>query len=198
MPFQSTRPLRGATSFSAQELQDVGTVSIHAPLAGRDDRAGRRRNRPNGFNPRAPCGARRDQHGLCRQQRRFNPRAPCGARPTGEVMEGTANAVSIHAPLAGRDARSRRSKHRSDTRFNPRAPCGARQTDRRSSPKPLRFQSTRPLRGATRFTRITLSALSTFQSTRPLRGATPKVLLAARVPLFQSTRPLRGATEICL
>ena len=58
--FQSTRPVRGATAgFSA--VVCFSLVSIHAPRAGRDACpfcivAGK-----EGFNPRAPCGARREQ-----------------------------------------------------------------------------------------------------------------------------------------
>ena len=55
--FQSTRPMRGATG----EKYDYGRtkqVSIHAPHAGRDRESRSSRVPPNGFNPRAPCGAR--------------------------------------------------------------------------------------------------------------------------------------------
>ena len=79
--FQSTRPVRGATDASQIDRLTV-SVSIHAPRAGRDllaenlsrdalgvsihaPRAGRDESRideatgGSGFNPRAPCGARR-------------------------------------------------------------------------------------------------------------------------------------------
>ena len=56
--------------------------------------------------------------------------------------------ISTHAPLAGRDL-----VHVSHCNvllnFNPRAPCGARQKLRRVNTKSIRFQPTRPLRGAT-------------------------------------------------
>ena len=56
--FQSTRPMRGATS-----RRSVRRCSCRC------------------FNPRAPCGARRRVLRGSSRQRRFNPRAPCGARP---------------------------------------------------------------------------------------------------------------------
>ena len=60
--FQSTRPLRGATTM-ADETALTAVISIHAPLAGRDDFV-RRFNRNNQhFNPRAPCGARLSSKG---------------------------------------------------------------------------------------------------------------------------------------
>ena len=56
--FQSTRPMRGATSLTRW-----------------------RRSWANYFNPRAPCGARPQLRGRTSQTaENFNPRAPCGAR----------------------------------------------------------------------------------------------------------------------
>ena len=127
-PFQSTRPLRGATRLSPSRRRSQ-SISIHAPLAGRDGFRGCVGHRDTDFNPRAPCGARRVLPSSCTLQCHFNPRAPCGARLW---------------------------------TFS-------------SADRPLGFQSTRPLRGAT---------------PRRCRPPTP----AAG---FQSTRPLRGATESC-
>ena len=102
--------------------------------------------------------------------------------------------------------------------FNPRAPCGARPSFGLNIATMLGFQSTRPLRGATRPPHP-LPRLTKFQSTRPLRGATycwrcrccshynfnPRAPCGARplsaiyattFLLFQSTRPLRGATTL--
>ena len=58
MEFQSTRPLRGATT-SIDGKGGRIKISIHAPLAGRDSWwMGVQCNHPKNFNPRAPCGAR--------------------------------------------------------------------------------------------------------------------------------------------
>ena len=124
--------------------------------------------------------------------------------------------ISIHAPLAGSD---RPMSAASEARgyFNPRSPCGERQAGSRASIRLGKFQSTLPLRGATRWQRklvvqllISIHAplagsdlrrgvpelnLGEFQSTLPLRGATG--LPASRLSRlrFQSTLPLRGATS---
>ena len=145
--FQSTRPLRGATC-SAFSISVCPWISIHAPLAGRDPFPYSLTVKCGHFNPRAPCGARR-RRGVrsARFARNFNPRAPCGARPqrtaravsTAQFQStrplrgatqtvrgaGQWNAISIHAPLAGRD-RAEKSAARGNRDFNPRAPCGAR------------------------------------------------------------------------
>ena len=57
-----------------------------------------------------------------------------------------------------------------------------------------RFQSTRPMRGATAQRLINARCSWQFQSTRPMRGATyvgNEILYSTE---FQSTRPMRGAT----
>ena len=78
--FQSTRPVRGATTLKALPLLRL-SISIHAPRAGRDYARSVKRLSTGDFNPRAPCGARptrpRRPH---RRPQDFNPRAPCGAR----------------------------------------------------------------------------------------------------------------------
>ena len=56
--FQPTRPLRGATSLPYQPW-DKPIISTHAPLAGRDGLLSYLPVRYRDFNPRAPCGARR-------------------------------------------------------------------------------------------------------------------------------------------
>ena len=125
--------------------------------------------------------------------------------------------ISIHAPLAGRDAGEIELRpHRRD--FNPRAPRGARplrrlrhlarvmisihaplagrdpfrslrRTDRRN------FNPRAP-RGARRGSMVMLATSAIFQSTRPSRGATtPAGTSTNAIPAFQSTRPSRGATR---
>ena len=213
--FQSTRPVRGATR-GGEAVVGLRRVSIHAPRAGRDRLGGRGILAPivsihapragrdglggaggggcGGFNPRAPCGARRGdmrpqvplapfqstrpvRGATCRpswrrwRRRCFNPRAPCGARPAiyGEAnllsafqstrpvrgatvgfdREAGVVGVSIHAPRAGRDLRSPLIVGGRGG-FNPRAPCGARQRPNAARTARTPFQSTRPVRGATK------------------------------------------------
>ena len=175
--FQSTRPVRGATSCSP-----------------------RAEARPHCFNPRAPCGARpsvrfgvesvtmfqstrpvrgatemtgmwsnitdvsihapragRDKTYILFSEYHpcFNPRAPCGARRFLYRFHGVSIHVSIHAPRAGRDSLT----YLNDMvqfRFNPRAPCGARLDCLISSYVLCRFNPRAPC-GARRisFTRCT-------------------------------------------
>ena len=84
----------------------------------------------------------------------------------------------------------------SDSLFQSTRPLRGATKSWRSCARRSGFQSTRPLRGATR-TGSPLRAATSFQSTRPLRGATSGQYQARGPPSFQSTRPLRGATAIC-
>ena len=128
--FQSTRPMRGATDRRPRTADRV-SISIHAPHAGRDNLRMRSTVPNQHFNPRAPCGARRNSCILSKISHHFNPRAPCGARRT---------------PIS--------SIRRRESDFNPRAPCGARHHERPGARRTATFQSTRPMRGATTVTRI--------------------------------------------
>ena len=122
--FQSTRPVRGATSPPPDPAPDT-PISIHAPRAGRDPDGCPPAHWQRDFNPRAPCGARRRSSMISRRRTNFNPRAPCGARLSGlwvrvvgtrfqstrPVRGATVGRraarqrvdISIHAPRAGRD-----------------------------------------------------------------------------------------------
>ena len=122
--FQSTRPMRGATLLTDDEVSLV-LVSIHAPHAGRD------------------IHQKHVTHLV-----HVSIHAPHAGRDVLLCIGFDERRVSIHAPHAGRDHVSR-ALLRQMSRFNPRAPCGAR-------PNPVwyeggdnKFQSTRPMRGAT-------------------------------------------------
>ncbi len=124
-------------------------------------------------------------------RRYFNPRTPCGVRHFDRSYLLRFAAISIHAPLAGCDA----------------IPRGARNCKKR-------FQSTHPLRGATRlinskdlraknFNPRTPCGVRRwhskrdfyyleFQSTHPLRGATPTSSNPARIADISIHAPLAG------
>ena len=123
--------MRGATDLRDGYVPEE-VISTHAPLAGRDVMI--LVTLPNGadFNPRAPCGARPSSVFPSGAYTNFNPRAPCGARlgyltreqthdefqPTRPLRGATKGLsaqvkelkISTHAPLAGRDSRSKTSR----------------------------------------------------------------------------------------
>ncbi len=80
--------------------------------------------------------------------------------------------ISIHAPHTGRDCPGFRGFCGAGY-FNPRAPYGARLVPcYGDTPAAAVFQSTRPIRGATRSHAVAHGVPPGFQSTRPIRGAT--------------------------
>ena len=126
--FQSTLPLRGATSILRDEWLPWG-ISIHTPLAGSDStRSGCRQSKTSNFNPHSPCGERPNAFRHIRNHR----------------------LISIHTPLAGSDSTWTRTASRSSD-FNPHSPCGERPVTFSGGLAITEFQSTLPLRGATRF-----------------------------------------------
>ena len=136
------RPPASPTRFPAMD------ISIHAPRAGSDSAPlvwrqagllfqstlpvrgatltafGRNVARDD-FNPRSPCGERRLELHCGRGNIHFNPRSPCGERP---------DRNAIASKLLD---------------FNPRSPCGERQSASFCAVRPVIFQSTLPVRGAT-------------------------------------------------
>ena len=149
----------------------VVAISIHAPLAGCDEENSRKRPARVDFNPRTPCGVRRYSHfrnlsgvqfqsthplrGATFSLRSFPTFFPFqSTHPLRGATYGSRAAfpeapISIHAPLAGCDAASTACSA-GGTHFNPRTPCGVRPARSSRSCTSLTFQSTHPLRGATR------------------------------------------------
>ena len=126
LTFQSTRPIRGATH-KVTEAPAQKHISIHAPHTGRD------------------LYSIFSLH-YCIH---FNPRAPYGARQTRKHKDFTHGTISIHAPHTGRDVTEFFVNIKS-LRISIHAPHTGR--DRKgygNSRKGQKFQSTRPIRGAT-------------------------------------------------
>ena len=98
--FQSTHPLRGATTTVIQCRCTQGFQSTH-PLRGAT-RKMRARMRAKNFNPRTPCGVRLLLLSSGCLPSYFNPRTPCGVR---------------HYSIA---------QSAWQENFNPRTPCGVR------------------------------------------------------------------------
>ena len=145
--FQSTLPLRGAT-YCLEPYARVITISIHAPLAGSDPSSLRNNHQISNFNPRSPCGERRNAI----QQRiyliKISIHAPLAGSDILVHFLFPDSRISIHAPLAGSDGTFEADPTYSMD-FNPRSPCGERPNSDEDEGRNGIFQSTLPLRGAT-------------------------------------------------
>ncbi len=153
-----TRPTRayfnprapcGARHAGLQPQDQGGTISILAPRAGRDDRKQFITQKIAQFQSSRPVrGATEILHPQRRGREYFNPRAPCGARPAFDSLMPATSQISILAPRAGRDVECPWCGAKAAD-FNPRAPCGARRRAVAAGHPGGRFQSSRPVRGAT-------------------------------------------------
>ena len=123
--FQPTRPLRGATGVRRVCIRTT-LISTHAPLAGRDLSFPWLNVNIVYFNPRAPCGARLKQQGYNKKNKTFQPTRP---------LRGATRRIDLCFDV-------------------------------------IIFQPTRPLRGATDAQAAAGEGQTKFQPTRPLRGAT--------------------------
>ena len=144
--FQSTHPLRGATSVRATRSRRKRFQSTH-PLRGATPSEQRKCARTS-----------------------FQSTHPLRGATDHRVLFWHAEPISIHAPLAGCDCCNRRPCE-GVRYFNPRTPCGVRPATTCPTGTQHIFQSTHPLRGAT-LAVIEATSILPFQSTHPLRGAT--------------------------
>ena len=167
--FQSTHPLRGATQASELFNRAVG-ISIHAPLAGCDDRF-REEIIVDTISIHAPlAGCDIILLTPTIEIVNFNPRTPCGVRPIAYSARSFASSFQSTHPLRG--ATARRGRAATVRPISIHAPlAGCDQIFRKSKVGHCSFQSTHPLRGAT-VLRHRVIFHGVFQSTHPLRGAT--------------------------
>ena len=170
--FQSTRPIRGATLFRLSRFLRCRIFQSTRPIRGATRGSSSIQIRQRYFNPRAPYGARHNRlsdNMLCNNISihaphtgrddsgpgwtttglHFNPRAPYGARRSGVSPAGPCGGISIHAPHTGRDFIGI-NIFLSKFTISIHAPHTGRDLTRLVlDTNTEKFQSTRPIRGAT-------------------------------------------------
>ena len=168
--FQSTHPLRGATSLSEYVPTPSIFQSTH-PLRGATASMRSTSISPINFNPRTPCGVRLMNERVNITLEGFQSTHPLRGATDSKRLFLRGYEISIHAPLAGCDVRGRRDRRglfhisihaplagcdsphgafqNKVVNFNPRTPCGVRQCKVFFVEDSKLFQSTHPLRGAT-------------------------------------------------
>ena len=100
--FQSTLPVRGATEAEATRSL-IQAFQSTLPVRGATIHRHPKQAEKTDFNPRSPCGERRDSRSYRYRWNDFNPRSPCGERPTLYANKVILVQISIHAPRAGGD-----------------------------------------------------------------------------------------------
>ena len=143
--FQSTLPLRGATSKFSIDGGDISIsihapltgsdlekvigkqrfgISIHAPLTGSDAKPGQYHCRTNHFNPRSPYGERPLLYQPRHWPEHFNPRSPYGERLLYHQLPVWVDDFNPRSPYGERLQAG--CGHRDGDYFNPRSPYGER------------------------------------------------------------------------
>ena len=145
------------------------------------------------FNPRAPCGARLWYAAGDRRRYPISIHAPLAGRDVPDSRVHTVRGISIHAPLAGRDAAGTTRKEL-EQYFNPRAPCGARPSKTVNIYEDFYFNPRAPCGARLTFGSSTVW-ISRFQSTRPLRGATQNHCLKHLDVRISIHAPLAGRDD---
>ena len=123
--FQSTLPVWGATNFPS-DISAPADISIHAPRVGSDQKNLHTEAENEYFNPRSPCGERRDDG-------------------KAYMME---QLISIHAPRVGSDVQVVCMAN-ANTIFQSTLPVWGATTKWGKCDSILVFQSTLPVWGAT-------------------------------------------------
>ena len=213
---RATHPPREGRDILLHMVHRRPLVSIHAPRAGRDKPFALCGSEHPCFNPRAPRGARRLRRRKRWRRLLVSIHAPRAGRDGSEPPVTSTLIVSIHAPRAGRDAFPELEQNTGVVSIHaPRA--GRDNIDCSKYYAQVLFQSTRPARGATWYSRRASTTSCSFNPRAPrgarLRGRAllhergrfnPRAPRGARHPgdrdlfclsVFQSTRPARGATS---
>ena len=126
--FQSTLPLRGATVVEFTDTTERGDFNPHSPCGERPFQSSNLPDRTPSISIHTPlAGSDRGRLGCGHIPGHFNPHSPCGERPD-------CRAVFDHLR----------------NHFNPHSPCGERRYLFSPFTGSMLFQSTLPLRGATR------------------------------------------------
>ena len=146
--FQSTLSLRRATGVPQGVQGDKG-ISIHALLAESDYQSPGNSLRQRQFQ--STLSLRRAtvyRASIGNNPIDFNPRSPCGERRDFHTVSDKHEPISIHALLAESDTRSI-IRTFCASNFNPRSPCGERREVYQVEIPLVIFQSTLSLRRAT-------------------------------------------------
>ena len=144
------------------------------------------------FNPRAPCGARRFRYVTVAFVWSFQSTRPMRGATFYILPTMRARDISIHAPHAGRDAGDKYITGSNCISIH--APRAGRDQGRPGGVPADDISIHAPRAGRDRARSLIFPHLWKFQSTRPVRGATTRKDILRHEWEFQSTRPVRGAT----
>ena len=146
------------------------------------------------FNPRAPCGARQGPVGPSKGAEDFNPRAPCGARLP--MAPRVVRAAQFQSTRPVRGATMGQAAREADGWISIHAPRAGRDIYLVPQVGVLFVISIHAPRAGRDFVTSTYSDAATlFQSTRPVRGATRPDTLGCRAVNISIHAPRAGRDD---
>ena len=174
-------------------IQQNKNISIHPPLAGRDQLFGAVAG--NGVISIHPPLAGRDLNYVTSMTTLeiFQSTRPLRGGTADPLLGTNGNAISIHPPLAGRDTYLR-SIRRACCHFNPPAPCGAGPAFLRDTLSRAHFNPPAPCGAGPRYLPPSPNR-GDFNPPAPCGAGLGGLLRESMARGFQSTRPLRGGTR---
>ena len=175
--FQSTPPVRGATGRRVPKIKTKEFQST-PPVRGATKKYKPCSYHLRDFNPRSPCGERRQGQGLRqRHHRHFNPRSPCGERLKTRQLFLLYQVFQSTPPVRGATHTYGVIHH--PRHFNPRPPCGERLGVSSTVYASIVDFNPRPRAESDALQKIYETGSTVFQSTLPVRGATVKPFLSS-------------------
>ena len=184
-------PLTGSDS-GTDPCRLGSLISIHAPLTGSDHDTSHYGPHRNDFNPRSPYGERPRDDPLRALRQRFQSTLPLRGATFRSIGKQYSIAISIHAPLTGSDYAPAPSAAR-PLNFNPRSPYGERRHPKQQTTARCAISIHAPLTGSDLNPYKLTMVFGKFQSTLPLRGATRHAVVAEVGPHISIHAPLTGS-----
>ena len=209
--------MKGATSVLVYKWSDT-YISIHAPRQGSDNISETYIVTDRNFNPRSPWRERRSMNFTENCKVNFNPRSPWRERQYTGGIYGVAMEFQSTLPVKGA-TKIKNQLNQCLCNFNPRSPWRERRYEcwwylnfihisihapREGSDffrnkivaEPFLFQSTLPVKGATKLCDSLSCFFRNFNPRSPWRERRQSCAYVARYIIFQSTLPVKGATGL--
>ena len=193
----------------------VGSISIHAPRGGSDNKLCQKRTPPRYFNPRSPWGERLLAITLQNGLGDFNPRSPWGERRREDKENSGSQSFQSTLPVGGATRRPGIGMRKAEISIH--APRGGSDKKGFSANPGLQISIHAPRGGSDQAAHVvgrvdknfnprspwgerqdwpgTKRKSRKFQSTLPVGGATAGNKIPKRINGFQSTLPVGGATR---
>ena len=173
----------------------TGSISIHAPRVGSDRQGFPLEHAGGDFNPRSPCGERREEEIRAAQSQEFQSTLPVWGATTSSNSFLLPRLFQSTLPVWGA-TKALMLKRQIDSNFNPRSPCGERPKQKHQHNQLLKISIHAPRVGSDQLSRTFSVATSKFQSTLPVWGATGSSSPSSQISKISIHAPRVGSDRV--